>query len=130
MKKIDTITISLTLASIIGLAGCRGAASVAEEVPYKVEAFYVSSFDVEKRTIAMDTGAVFEGYFTLKGRDDIRFYIENPNGNKVLDITASSRYDFSYTATSEGPHLITIYFDNSSRVPMQVNLRWRVIRES
>jgi len=65
MKKTAVIIVSLVLASIIELAGCRQAAPV---VPYEEQTFTVSSYGVEKKTIAMDTGAVFKGYFTVKAR--------------------------------------------------------------
>lgn len=130
MKKIAVTIISLTLASIIGLAGCREAAPV-PVVPYeKEQTFIVTRYGVEKKLIAMDTGAVFEGYFTVKGRGDIRFCIKDPDGKKALDVTVQSRYDFSYTTTSEGPHLITIYFYNRSTTTKQVHLRWNVVQQS
>ena len=129
MTKITVITIGLPLASIIGMLGCRGAAP-APVVPYdEEETFVIHPFNIAKKTIEVDTGSVFEGYFTVKGRGDIRFYIEDTQGDKVLDVTVEDRYEFSHATTLEGPHRITMNFDNSSTTTKQIDLRWRV-RES
>jgi hypothetical protein len=64
-------------------------------------------------TVNVQQGAVIEGYLTVRGgNDDVRFYIEDSYGRKVLDKNrVNSRYDFYYTVVSTGFH--TLYFDNS-----------------
>jgi len=117
---------------IVGTVSCGGGAGglgpVGHVVPYEDRSFTVEPFEAITITINMSKGAVFEGYLTVRGgNDDIRFYIEDSYGNRVLDINrVNGRYDFSYVATSEGFH--TIYFDNSFSVitSKQVYMHYRV----
>ncbi len=98
------------------------------EIPYQDSSFDVAPLSSTNTTITMSKGDILEGYLTVRsGNDDIRFYIEDSYGNKVLDINrVRDRYDFSYKATSEGFH--TIYFDNSFSVitSKQVYIHYRV----
>jgi len=124
------VLISLVL---LGAAGCgRGSGGygpVGEYVvPYRDENFTVKPFTATELTINISNGAVLEGYVTVRGgNDDIRFYIKDSYGNKVLDINrVQGRYDFFYRATSEGFH--TIYLDNSFSIitSKQVYMHYRV----
>ena len=80
---------------------------------YKNTTFNVDPFSAWVMVIDMNRGDVFEGYLIVRGgNDDIKFYIKDPYGNKVLDAGwVYSGYDFHYIATSEGLH--TAEFDNS-----------------
>ena len=117
---------------IVGTVSCGGGAGglgpVGHVVPYQDRSLTVEPLSAMTLTINMSQGAVFEGYLTVRGgNDDIRFYIEDSYGNKVLDINrVRGRYDFSYKATSEGFH--TIYFDNSFSIitSKQVYIHYRV----
>lgn len=134
MNKVTIIILSLTLATVVGLAGavsCSGVGGygpVGHVVPYIDKSFTVEPLHYVTVTVDMRSGAVFEGYLTVRGgNDDVRFYIKDSYGNKVLDINrVQGRYDFSYRATSEGFH--TIYFDNSFSLitSKQVYLHYRV----
>ena len=94
---------------------------------YQDRSFDVSPLSNTHTTVTMSKGKVLEGYLTVRGgNDDIRFYIKDSYGNKVLDIEVKGRYDFSYTAISEGFH--TLYFDNSFSLftGKQVLMHYRV----
>lgn len=97
-------------------------------VPYQDEEFTVKPLHEYMITINMNSGTVLEGYLTIRGgNDDIRFYIKDSYGNKVLDKNrVNGRYDFSYTYQSSGYH--TMYFDNSFSLitSKQVFLHYRV----
>lgn len=97
------------------LSGCGGGYGPGGSyiVPYRDEHFTVKPGHATTITINMNSGAVFEGYLTVRGgNDDVRFYIEDSYGHIVLDKNrVQGRYDFYYTATSEGFH--TIYMDNT-----------------
>jgi hypothetical protein len=75
----------------------------------------------------MSKGDVLEGYLTVRGgNDDIQFYVKDSYGNVVLNVSVRGRYDFQYSATSEGFH--TLYFDNSFSLltSKQVLIHYRV----
>ena len=114
---------------IVGVVGCGGSGPVGQiVVPYRDQSITVEPGSAMTATVNMSKGAVVEGYMTVRGgNDDIRFYIKDSYGSKVLDIDrVRGRYDFSYTATSEGFH--TMYFDNgfSFITSKQVYLHHRV----
>ena len=114
------------------LLGCGGGTggygAPGHVVPYQDKHFTVEPLQEMTMTINMNHGALFEGYLTVRGgNDDVRFYIKDSYGNKVLDINrVRGRYDFDYHATSEGFH--TIYFDNSFSLvtSKQVYIHFRV----
>jgi len=122
------VVLSLVLLGVAGCGGAGGLGPVGHVVPYQDESFTVKPLTATTMTINMANGAVFEGYVTVRGgNDDIRFYIKDSHGNKVLDINrVQGRYDFFYRATSEGFH--TIYFDNSFSIitSKQVYIHYRV----
>ena len=97
-------------------------------VPYEDTNFTVSSLNKYTITVNVQQGAVIEGYLTVRGgNDDVRFYIEDSYGKKVLDKNrVNSRYDFYYMVKSSGFH--TLYFDNSFSwiTSKQVYLHYRV----
>ena len=97
-------------------------------VPYKDSGFTVDPSYKYTITVNVKKGAIIEGYLTVRGgNDDIRFYIEDSFGNKVLDKNrVNGRYDFMYTAQSDGFH--TMFFDNSFSwfTSKQVFLHYRV----
>lgn len=130
MRHLFVITmLSLLIAGAVSCGGGVGELEpVDQTVPYQDNSLTVDFGTSKTMTINMSKGAVFEGYLTVRGGDDdIRFYIEDSNGNRVLDINrVEDRYDFSYIATSEGAH--TVYFDNSfSFMPSkQVDIHYRV----
>ena len=117
---------------IVGVVSCGGGVGglgpAGYVVPYHDQSFTVEPLSAVTITINMSTGAVFEGYLTVRGgNDDVRFYIKDSYGNIVLDINrVNGRYDFSYVVTSEGFH--TIYFDNSFSIitSKQVYIHYRV----
>ena len=117
---------------IVGAVSCGGGAGglgpVGHVVPYQDDSLTVEPLTSVTMTVNMADEAVFEGYLTVRGgNDDIRFYIKDSYGNKVLDINrVKGRYDFSYRATSGGFH--TIYFDNSFSIvtSKQVYIHYRV----
>jgi len=118
MNKIVLLIISLIVAAVglggaVSCSGVGGYGPVGQVVPYVNRSFIVKPLNSITMTADMRSGAVFEGYLTVRGgNDDVRFYIKDSHGNKVLDINrVRGRYDFSYRATSDGFH--TIYFDNS-----------------
>lgn len=113
MKRLSVFLL-IVLALTTLLVGCGGGLGpVGHIVPYTDEHKTVEPFTTLHGTINMSKGEVFEGYLTVRGgNDDIRFYIKDSYGNKVLDINrVRGRYDFHYQATSEGFH--TFYLDNS-----------------
>ena len=97
-------------------------------VTYKDSGFTVDPFYKYTVTINVKKGAIIEGYLTVRGgNDDVRFYIEDSFGNKVLDRNrVNGRYDFMYTVQSNGFH--TMFFDNSFSwiTSKQVFLHYRV----
>ena len=97
-------------------------------VPYKDSGFTVDVLSKYTVTVNAKRGAVIEGYLTVRGgNDDVRFYIEDSFGNKVLDKNrVNGRYDFMYTVQSSGFH--TMYFNNSFSLftSKQVYLHYRV----
>ncbi len=97
-------------------------------MPYEDTSFTVSPFQEYTITVNVKQGAMIEGYLTVRGgNDDIRFYIENSFGDKVLDKNrVNGRYDFMYAVQSSGFH--TMYFDNSFSLftSKQVYLNYRV----
>ncbi len=130
MKRLLLVAILGVL--LIGAVSCGGGAGglgpVGHIVPYEDRSLTVEPLSSMTLTINMSKGAVFEGYLTVRGgNDDVRFYIKDSYGNTVLDINrVNARYDFSYTATSEGFH--TAYFDNSFSIitSKQVFIHYRV----
>ena len=117
MKHVLLIVVLSTF--IMGIVGCK--------VPYQDESCTVGSLSTSTMTLTMSKGDVLEGYLTVRGgNDDIGFYIKDSYGNKVMDIGVNGRYDFSYTATSEGFH--TLYFDNgfSLFTRKQIFIHYRV----
>jgi hypothetical protein len=97
-------------------------------VPYKDTNFTVGPLSKYELTVNASQGAVIEGYLTVRGgNDDVRFYIEDSYGKKVLDKNrVNDRYDFSYAVESSGFH--TLYFDNSFSLitSKEVFLHYRV----
>ena len=94
--------------------GSGGLGPVGEVIiPYSDRTLDVDPLEALTLSVNMREGTVLEGYLTVRGgNDDVRFYIEDSQGNRVLDINrVRDRYDFSYTATLAGFH--TLYFDNS-----------------
>jgi hypothetical protein len=61
-------------------------------------------------TFKMTKGEIIEGYLKVKGgNDDIRFYINDPSGARVLDVKrVQERHDFVYTANSDGSHSLNL----------------------
>lgn len=122
----------LILLALIGVLGCSGGTGGCEPpgqlVPYQDISFTVGPLTYSSMTVNMNSGAIFEGYLTVRGgNDDIRFYIKDSYGNVVLDKNrVQGRYDFSYQATAEGFH--TVYFDNSFSLitSKEVYLHYRV----
>lgn len=104
----------LLLVSIVSCSGgAGGLGPIGHVIPYSDENITVGPLAYRNGTINMSKGAVFEGYLTVRGGDDdIRFYIKDSYGNRVLSIGVRGRYDFSYRATSEGFH--TFYLENGS----------------
>ncbi len=108
MNKEALIIVILILALVAVLAGCG-----AKPLTLDYEHNTVEPFAIQSGTLIMSEGTVFEGYLTVEGGNDaISFYIEDPQGNKVLDIDVQGRHDFHYRAKAEGDH--TFYCDNSS----------------
>jgi hypothetical protein len=108
-------------------SGVGGLGVVGHVVPYQDSNFTVKPSSSMTITINMAKGAVFEGYLTVQGgSNDIGFYIKDSHGNKVLDENrVNGKYDFSYTATLGGFHII--YFDNSfSTISKQIYIHYRV----
>lgn len=118
MRRLKIIILgSLISVALIGALSCNGGTGgwgpPGQLVPYQDINFTVQPSTHYSMTVNMNSGAIFEGYLTVRGgNDDIRFYIKDSYGNVVLDINrVQGRYDFSYQATTEGFH--TIYFDNT-----------------
>ena len=120
-----TVLIMLTMTGCGGVGGYGPAGRV---IPYIDRSLTVEPLHQVTMTVNMRSGAVFEGYMTVRGgNDDVRFYIKDSYGNEVLDKNrVQGRYDFSYKAASEGFH--TLYFDNSFSLmtSKQVYLSYRV----
>jgi len=129
VKKILWIVLPVLITlAMTGCGGVGGYGPAGRVVPYTDRSLTVEPLLHVSMTIDMRSGAVFEGYMTIRGgNDDIRFYIKDSYGNKVLDKNrVQGRYDFSYKATTEGFH--TLYFDNSFSLitSKQVYLHYRV----
>lgn len=133
MGRLKIIILGLLISlALIGALGCNGGTGgwgpPGQLVPYQDTNFTVEPFTYSSMTVNMNSGAIFEGYLTVRGgNDDIRFYIKDSYGNVVLDKNrVQGRYDFSYQATTEGFH--TIYFDNSFSwiTSKEVYLHYRV----
>lgn len=99
--------------------------------------YHIYSFDVEPSsattlTFKMSRGETLEGYLTVSGgNDDIRFYINNPAGVKMLDIKrVQERYDFVYTADSDGSHSLSFNNGFSFRTGKHICLHYRIIKRA
>lgn len=95
--------------------------------------YHIYSLDIEplsaaSLTFKMAAGETIEGYLKVKGgNDDIRFYINDPSGARVLDVKrVQERYDFAYMAGSEGSYALNFNNGFSFMTGKHVCLHYRI----
>lgn len=101
-KKILASTIAIiVLFSFVALAACTS------------QTFTVPGLQTTTTTLNFNKGDVVSGSVNVSGGlgNDINFYISDPNGNNVVNLSHVTQSSFSFTVSSTGTY--TVHFDNS-----------------
>jgi hypothetical protein len=102
VSQILAITITLVvLLGFVALAVCTS------------QTFTAPGLQTTTTTINLNKGDVVSGSVNVSGGvgNDINFYISDPNGNNVVNLSHVTQFSFSFTAPSTGTYIV--HFDNT-----------------
>jgi hypothetical protein len=100
-KILASIIVIIVLFSFVALAACTS------------QTFTVPGLQTTTTTLNLNKGNVVSGNVNVSGGvgNDINFYISDPNGNNVVNLSHVTQSSYSFTAQSTGTY--TVHFDNT-----------------